>query len=450
MTQPSPPDNSTLDRHTFYVGMANGIFVFLANACLDPETVLPAFALQVMPGGSVLRVGIICSAINLGWFWPQIFLSRQMETKPLLLPYYGLAQGLRAVCMTLICIALYLFAVENPGLTFAIVVLLLFASSSGGAYSMIPFMRIFRDGLPPRWLGAFLGWRYALGGLTAFAVGFWIKSILSSETGPTYPVNYILVFGGGGISAAVCGLLFMMIKERPHKIAKHTLPMRYHLARGQRMLRADAGLRRLARARALWSASAGMAFPFVVPFAIKIIDMPIAAVGLLLAVKMLSYSITNPLWGHLSRILGNRWLMIFGILLQIAVPALTILSPWLPRSVLFSWLGISYDYRLLAIVLASVFIGTSQACLQVSINAFVMQILPARKAATFLGFFFLVTSPTMAMPVVGALAVGAADRFALGMSLAIVLGMAMLRDVLRLKEVQAEVSASGDAYRELS
>ncbi len=429
--------------------MANGIFVLIASAFLDPETVLPAFALQIMPGGSVLWVGIICSAINIGWFWPQIFLSRQMETKPLLLPYYGLAQGLRVVCMTLVCIVLYLFAVANPQLTFAIVVLLLFASTSGGAYGMIPFMRVFRDGLPSCWLGRFLGWRYALGGLASFAVGFWVKSILSPETGPAYPLNYILLFGGGGLSAAVCGTLFMMIRERPHRIAKHTLPMRYHLARGRRMLQGDAQLRRLAKARALWSASAGMAFPFVVPFAIKVLGMPIAAVGLLLAVKMLSFSITNPLWGQLSTIVGNRWLMVLGTLQQLAVPVLTILSPWLPRTVLFDWLGIHYDCRLLAVVLACMLIGTSRACLQVSINAFVMQILPVRKATTFLGFFFLVTSPTMAVPLVGALVIGYADRFILGMSLAIMLSLVMVWEILRLKEVRADVGDENGTNSEM-
>ncbi len=130
-------DSSHLDLRTFYLGMLNGLFVILASAFLDPETVLPAFALEVIPGGNVIWVGIICSAINIGWFWPQIFLSRQMDTKQFLRPYYGIAQGLRALCMLLAGVALYFLGVDHPALTFAIVVILLFASSSGGAYGLI-------------------------------------------------------------------------------------------------------------------------------------------------------------------------------------------------------------------------------------------------------------------------------------------------------------------------
>ena len=429
-------DSSHLDLRTFHLGMLNGLFVILASAFLDPETVLPAFALEAIPGGNVIWVGIICSAINVGWFWPQIFLSRQMDTKQFLRPYYGLSQGLRALCMLLACAALYFLGVDHPVLTFALVVVLLFASSSVGAYGLIPFMRVFRDGLPPNWMGRFFGWRYMLGGLASFGAGFWIKEVLSADTGITYPLNYVLVFGGGAAAAALCGLFFMMIKERPHTIARHTLPMRTHLARGQRLMRDNPTLRRLTKTRALWAAGAGLAFPFVVPFAIKILHMPVALIGVLLALKMLAYTASNPLWGHLSAALGDRQVMVINALAQIAVPVLVVLSPYLPQTVAFTWLGVGYDCRLLAIVVAVMLIGSSRAGLLVSINALLFASLPGRKTTPFLGFYYLMVLPTMVVPLIGALIVGSADRFALGMLLGTLVSAVMLWEILRLPDAR--------------
>ncbi len=425
-----------LDLRTFYLGMLNGLFVILASAFLDPETVLPAFALEVIPGGKVIWVGIICSAINVGWFWPQIFLSRQMDTKQFLRPYYGLAQGLRTLCMLLICATLYFLAADHATLAFAIVVVLLFASTTGGAYGMIPFMRVFRDGLPPDWMGRFFGWRYMLGGLASFAVGFWIKDILSADSGVGYPLNYILIFAAGALAVALCGLFFSMIKEQPHTVARHTLPMRTHLARGQRLMRDNATLRRITKARALWAAGAGMAFPFVVPFAIKVLQMPVALVGVLLAVKMLAYTISNPLWGHLSGVLGDRQVMAVNALGQIGVPLLVVVSPYLPRTVAFAWLGVNYDYQLLAIVVVAILIGTSRAGLLVSINAFLLASLPGRKTTPFLGFYYLMVLPTMIVPLIGALIVGSEERFVLGMLLGALLSSVMLWEILRLPDTR--------------
>ena len=108
----SPHDDSKLELKQFVLGVANGLFVLLASAFLDPETVLPAFAMRIMPGNS-LWIALIYAAINAGWYWPQIFLSRQMEVKPRLAPYYGLSNILRFASMMLVCLVL-IFAVDYP------------------------------------------------------------------------------------------------------------------------------------------------------------------------------------------------------------------------------------------------------------------------------------------------------------------------------------------------
>jgi MFS family permease len=430
----SSHDDSELELKQFVLGVANGLFVLLASAFLDPETVLPAFAMRIMPGNS-LWIALIYAAINAGWYWPQIFLSRQMEVKPQLAPYYGLSNILRFASIMLVCLVL-MFAVDYPRWTFMAVAVLLFASTSGGAYGMIPFMTVIRDAFPAQWLGRFFGWRYMVGGFGSFAVGFWIKHLLSDSNSVEYPYNFMLIFGSGGFSAAICTLLFAMIKEQPHNPAKHILPMRFHLARGWRMLANNANLRRLARVEALWTASAGLGYPFVLPFAVVKLGMPVAMAGLLLSVKMLVYSLSNPLWGEISRRFGNRRVIALGTVGLMLVMLVTLGSYWLPQTPLFTWLGVAYDWRLLGIVVACMLMGLTRAGLLVGVNAFLAEILPDRKRTTFLGFYYLVLFPTTLTPLLGALLVGGQDRYWLALLLALVVGAVMLRQVTRLLPVE--------------
>lgn len=439
MSTTTPVETERLDRRTFVLGLLNGLFVILAGAFLDPETVLPAFAMEALPGQNVLWIGVVCAAVNVGWFWPQVFLGRMMETKPYLARYYNIGQALRVFCLALICVVLYFLGISNPMLAFVLIVILLFASSTGGSYGVIPFMCVFRDGLPLQWVGKFFGFRYMIGGLGAFAAGFWIKDLLQGSGGVEYPVSFIYIFGAGSLSVALCGIFFAMIREHPHLAARRTLPMPMHIVRGQRMMRDDANLRRLSKAHALWQTSSGLAFPFVVPFAMKMIDMPVSMAGVLLAMKMLSYSLINPLWGAFSTRYGNRFVLAMGTTQHLSVPAIVLLSPLLPKATLFTCLGVTYDWPLLAIVGACMLMGTSRAAMNVGINSFMVEILPTRKSTTFLAFYYMVILPTMAVPILGALIVGGAERFTLGMSLGIAVAAVMLFEVLRLRDMRPEV-----------
>ncbi len=75
----------------------------------------------------------------------------------------------------------------------------------------------------------------------------------------------------------------------------------------------------------------------------------------------------------------------------------------------------------------------SHAGLLVSINALLFASLPGRKTTPFLGFFYyLMVLPTMIVPLIGALVVGSAERFALGMFLGALVSAVMLWEILRL------------------
>ncbi len=424
----------TLDRRTFVLGVLNGGVYMLAVACIDPETLLPAFAVSI--SDNVIWVGLLSGLFAAGWYWPQIFASRTLETSRAMMPHYRISAWVRVLCAGLIPVVVYVWGLSHPVLAISLVCVLLLAFSSAGGYGLIPFMTISRDAMPPNMLGRYFGWRYLLGGLLSFAIGFWIESVLGDSDGIGFPGNYALVFAVGAALFTVSALLFSAVRERPRPPSKHTLSLRMHLVRAWRMLRDNRDMRRLARARLLYHAAVGLSFPFVVPFALKVLQMPTPVVGILLSLKLGTFSITNIIWGRLSDSRGNREQLIMSSGTLLLVPVLTLISPLLPDTVLLRMGATDVTWQLVSIVAAIMLVGASASGQLLGFNAFLLEMLPPRRRSTFMGAFYLTMLPTAAVPVIGAAMIGTSDRFALGMLISGALGLLMTLQILRLREVR--------------
>lgn len=420
---------------TFWLGVSNGAVYLTARAFVDPETLLPAFAVDIT-GGGVIWVGILNALFQAGWFWPHIFSSRYLDSADQLMPHYRTAAALRVICSALMPVAVLLFGSSRPEAALILCGIFLFGLSSAGGFGLGPFMNIVGDTVPARRLGKFFGLRSLLGGLLAFAGGFWIKHMLSPASGIEFPSNYAVVFGvGAGLMAIAVGL-FWTVREKPRKSAKRVLPLRLHMARGARMIRQKTNLRRLGVARALYGVALGLSFPFVVPYAIKVIGMPVALAGILLSMKVISFSLSNILWSTISDRLGNRLLLTIIAGVTMLVPAATILSGALPDVPIGQVLGITVTPQLLAVAIACMCVGGAMSGCPLGCNAMLLEMLPERGASIFIGFFFLMLLPTAAVPLAGAVIIGAQDRFGIGMTLAAIAAMLMFIQIRRLKPVR--------------
>ncbi len=423
-----------LDRRTFALGVLNGGTYTLAVACIDPETLLPAFAVSI--SDNVIWVGLLSGLFAAGWYWPQIFASRTFETSPALMPHYRLSAVVRVLCVGAIPVVVYFWGATHPVLAISLVSVLLLAFSSAGGYGLIPFMTVSRDAMPATMLGTYFGLRYLLGGLLAFAVGFWIEDVLADDSAVRFPTNYALVFAVGALVFTLSSLLFAVVKERPRAPSKHALSMRMHLVRAWRMVRDNLNMQRLARARVLYHAAVGLSYPFVVPFALKVLGMSPAVVGILLSLKVASYSIANILWGRLSDNRGNREQLIASSGTLLLVPAFTLISPYLPDDALFRIGATAVTWQFVSIALAIMLVGASASGQLLGFNAFLLEMLPPRRRSTFMGAFYLMVLPTAAVPIIGAAAIGTSNNFALGMIVSGVLGLLMTLQIIHLREVR--------------
>ncbi|MFO7946397.1 MAG: hypothetical protein R6V19_06265 [Armatimonadota bacterium] len=420
---------------TFVLGVSNGAVYLTARAFIDPETLLPAFAVDITEG-SVLWVGVLNALFQAGWFWPHIFNSRYLDSADRLMPHYRTAAAIRVVCCALMPVAVYLFGTSNPEAALILCGILLFGFTSAGGFALGPFMNIVGDAVPARWLGKFFGARSLVGGLLAFGAGFWIKHILSPQSGVAFPNNYALVFAAGAVLMAVSVALFWFVKDQPRKSASRVLPLRLHLARAGRLIRENTNLRRLGIARALYGAALGLSFPFVVPYAINILGMPVELAGILLSMKVISFSLSNLLWSHLSDHFGNRLLLTIMSGVVMSVPVATMLSGLVSATPIAVVMGMTVTPQLLLVMVACIGVGGAMSGTPLGCNAMLLEMLPERRSSVFIGSFYIMLLPTAVVPLVGAVIIGANNRFGVGMALAVLVGILMLIQIRRVQVVR--------------
>lgn len=423
-----------LSVRNLILGIGNGAIFWLAMAFLDPETVLPAFAMDI-GGGNILWVGILVAMIGSGWCWPQVFVASILQTKPRYLPYYRLSALARIITRFAIWAAIMLLGTRMPVVLLAVVAILLFVYASAGGVGLIPFMSIVSDTIPATWRGKFFGARLFLGGLLGFGAGFVVKHVLSPGSGWDFPHNYGQLVLFSAVAVTVSVVLFSFAEERPHPVPAHQLPLRLQLARGPRFFRRDPNFRRLVRARVFYALAYGLCVPFIVPFALQQFGVAKAAVGIFLMARVLSFSGANTLWSYISDRIGNRLVLLISGVAATMLPLMMALGPQILQIEL-AWLGGSVSSVTVYFLLGFVLVGLSSGGQMLGQINYLLEVAPPRLRTTYLGFYFTVLLPLAWVPVIGSLIIGQAGRYTLGFVLSLIMAVAMLINVVKLGEIR--------------
>lgn len=403
-------------RRNFRIGVINGAFWLLSKALTDPDTIMPAFAVALM-GDNPLYVGLLVSLVNAGWFWPPLMMTSVMATRRRRHPFYRLSAVVRIVALLVMWGAAYFLAGERPLLAFIAVGLSYLAFTSGGGVGLIPFMSVVTDSIPPDRRGRFFAMRFFFGGLMAFAAGFWVKWLLSDESGFSFPYDYAYLFGVALLVSAVSLLAWWNAHEPEHKVETRALPLRIQLLRGLRRLRTRPGFLRFIASRLMMSTAYGLVVPFLVPYAYENLGMTEAMVGIALASRVLSYSMLNILWGRLSARYGNRVLLIAAGAANVVGVTLVLITPLLPAIPLGTPLGLQFDLRLAVLMLVFGAVGAADSGQGTGQNAYLLEYAPERTRPVYLATYYLLAFPLAFMPVLTALLIGASGRYVLAFAL---------------------------------
>lgn len=423
-----------LSRRNYLLGLINGSLFILFTTFIDPDTILPGFVWQ-LTGGKPLLVGLLVSVIGTGWFWPSLLLSQYFATRERLMPaYYVSAVGRCLGLLGLPVVALNLHRL-TPEAGFLLTMLMYLTYSSSGGVSMIPFMTIVSESIPPTWRGRFFGTRYLVGGLMALAAGPWVRWLLSDTSGYRFPDNYAWLFLAGALFALPSTISMCFAQERPRPVQRRRLAVPTELRRGLRIVRRDRNFRRLIVTRGLAAFMLGLTLPFIVPYSLSTLHIAASAVGLFVVCKVLTYSLSNLLWSRVSDYGGNRRLLILSAFIAVLAFVLLLLVHLLPATPL-NVAGLQLTWRTACVALIFACFGFSNAGQEIGYTNFLLELIPERKRPTYLMVYYLFWLPLCWVPLLGAVLIGSANRFMLGFSLAAVLCGVMIWYTFRLQEVR--------------
>ncbi len=422
-------------RNNFPLGILNGSFWLLARALTDPDTILPAFAVALM-GDNPLYVGLLVSVVKAGWFWPPLLSTGVMSTRQSRHTYYKISAIVRMVAMAGVWLITRYVAADWPTVAFVGVALSYLVYTSGGGLGLIPFMSVVTDSIPAERRGTFFAMRYFFGGLMAFAAGFWVKWLLGEHSGLSFPANYARLFGAATIVAAIALVSWWFAHEPPHKVETRRLPLASQLVRGWRRARREPNFRRFMASRVMLAVAMGLFTPFIIPYAFRSLGMTQAMVGLALAAKVLSNSLSNLLWSRLSAVRGNRYLLLVAGSVEVAAFVLMLSVPLLPRVAMGSVLGLQFDLPLAVLLMVMAAAGAAESGQFTAHMAYLLDLAPERTRSIYLATYYLVVLPMCFMPLATALLIGTQGRymvaFALG-AIAMALTMFLYRRLADLR-----------------
>lgn len=429
------PSHQGLSRRNFALGLVNGALFIMMIAFIDPDTIIPGFAWQ-LTGGNTLLIGTLVSIINTGWYWPTLVLTPALATRERLMPWYHLSAFARiASLFALAIVAWHLHWFSLP-VGFLLITLMYLCYTSAGGLSMVPFMSVVSDSIPPNWRGRFFGARYLVGGLLALGAGVWVKWVLSDRSGYTFPDNYALLFTAGAIVSVPSLVSFCFAEEPAHSAQRRRLSATTELLRGLRIVRRDPNFRRLVVARSLSAFMLGLTLPFIVPYSLSRLNIAAAAVGLFMISKIITYSLSNLLWSRVSDYHGNRRLLLLSAFLAIIALAMVLTVHLLPSVPLFDLGGLHVTLQLVWVCLIFACFGFSNAGQEIGYTNFLLELIPERKRSTYLAIYYAFIAPLCWVPLLGAALIGNSGRFMLGFIIATVLALVMVRYTLRLREVR--------------
>jgi len=287
-------DIARVDR-TFRLTVGNGAVVMMGTAFFAAETVLAGLTESLTK--SSLLVGLLITVRNVGWMWPQLFVSHVLETRQRKMPAYVISACCRFVAL-LVMSAAVLFWCGSPRALYWILLFIVAFISSAGGIAVIPFMDIVAKSIPRKRMPLLWAHRRLFGGILGFLASLMIACVLSERSGIPYPANYALLFLAAAILCGAAFLMFVAVQEPIEPVSSFRAPFMVYLRRGPAIFRADHDYRRLYVYRCTWGL-ATMSQAVYVPCAVHYFQAPPALTGgWFTSVVLLAGGLSSYVWGR--------------------------------------------------------------------------------------------------------------------------------------------------------
>lgn len=441
-------------KRNFILGVINGTLVNFGMAFMDPFTVLPVFILRL--GGSELIVGATSAIAGVGWFLPQVFISRLAESRRHLLGIYRGTTLLRIAAWIGVSLCVCLLDPENLNLYLSAFIFFFLLAHLGAGLSAVPFLEITSKTIPVTSRGAFFGTRRFLGGVLGIFAGVMVSVILNSEhsgrwmgagiydwierlsarmglVGHDFPLNYGLLFCIGGALVSAAMIFYSFVGEPPAPQIKKPEPLSTHLLSGFRLLRDDRNYQLFYVVRMCWQLTA-MAFPFYSGYAYTSLHYSETTVGIFVSIWVGSGVTSNYLWGWLMDRRGNKVVLIITAALSLFPPLTVLFLEHVHNG------SISLSPAEVFIAIASTFFinGFIRSGRVISNITYLLEIAPLEKRALYTGFMNSFTFPLMLSPILGGIILHFFSVSVL-FSISLIFGLLNLMLSFRLREPRQDI-----------
>jgi MFS family permease len=293
----SLPDSQSLHpevvkhlRRNFFINVLDAGFWFLGDSFVAAYTILPVFMSTLTD--SPILIGMIPALEGAGWFLPQLFLAKHLESKNRRLPLVlklGVFDRLPYLFL-----ALGAFLILKVDQNVAIVMFLVFYGikvfSSG--LVALPWQELIATVIPVSHRGRYWGFSLVLGKLLglfgAFIAGLMLARII-------YPLNYAYMFLIGFV-CVVISYFFLSLNVEP-EIERHTSAISISVwGKIKAILRTDKNFATFLVNRGFVFLSF-MGLAFVTVYGIERFNLPISYsavfTGVMLSTEIVGYAI----WG---------------------------------------------------------------------------------------------------------------------------------------------------------
>ncbi|HHU70372.1 MAG TPA: MFS transporter [Thermoanaerobacterales bacterium] len=364
----------------------------LGNAFFEPNSVIPSF-IGSFTQNSIL-IGLSSTIRNLGWFLPQLFVSNYIQDKTYKKPFsLTVSFIMRASALFMALVAMF-FGRKSATVTLLLFYFFYSLFSICDGLSGVPWVDILGKIIPERKRGRFIASYQSIGGLLAFAAGFFIKKILESPK-LNFPINFSILYILGFIALLISLGFFSLIKEPPSITKNDKMNIKEFFQYVKNIASDDRNLVKAIITNILIRGFF-LSMPFYALFANDFLMLSQDVIGYFVSAQMVGYILSCNLWGYLSDHKSNKTVITLTGISAASTPCLALISAACFKTGMNNMLLPIYLvlYATIGFTLSGVFLG---------FNNYILEFSHEENRAVYIGMCNTLVAPTTLFPILGGL-----------------------------------------------
>lgn len=375
-------------RRNFAAIAGDWICFLVAMSFISYRSVTPAFVSRLTDFAPL--IGLVATIGDGGWLLPQLIAAHHVANREWKKPYVIANMLLGRPMYLLVALAILLTGDTYPWLLLALFFLAETLFTATDALASVGWFDILSKSIPPVKRGRLFSTGQIFGGSLAFVAGLVISLILGPQ-GPGFPYDYGLLFVLAVAFLFLSLLFYSSLKEPPQEVRKEREPWRAYLPRTVALLRQDRQFRLINIVRLL-AGLGGLALPFYVVYATKILKISDENIGLFVSAQVLGGIVASFAMGYLNERSGSKIVTQMTIALWVSTPLLALLIHfYTPPSAL-----VTYIYPLVFFLIGAAMSGYMQGYTNI-----VLEMAPDNERPAYVGLYNTLGGILLVVPLLG-------------------------------------------------